>query len=114
MGTLSLQDHRFDSVVADAVNTVIDLKVQVYLCLEKGKGPFVLHREAEASLFAIKLSIHHSIAWQLEVFLLENWSIELRMSRHLDHLHQEDPEWDLVDDLRTTKRLFIWLILIFI
>ena len=107
-------------MVVNDVNTVINLKELIYCFgLVKEKGPFVQHYEAVASLLVITPSIHHSLAWQLEVYQLENWSIKLQLSHHYSAelrlqvvTHLEDLEWAPINDLHTTKQLFIWLILV--
>ena len=69
-------------------------------------GPFVQHHEAVAILFMLELSIHHLIAWLLEVYQLKNWSIGQRLGRHLL------PAAAHLEDSSATKQPFIYLLLI--
>ena len=69
-------------------------------------GPFVQHHEAVAILSMLELSIHHLIAWLLEVCQLKNWSIGQRLSRHLPQAAAH------FEDLIATKQPFIYLLIL--
>ena len=69
-------------------------------------GPFVQHHEAVAILSMLELSIHHLIAWLLEVCQLKNWSIGQRLGRHLPQAAAH------LEDLIATKQPFIYLLIL--
>ena len=69
-------------------------------------GPFVQHHEAVAILSTLELSIHHLIAWLLEVYQLKNWSIGQQIGRHLPQAAAD------LEDSSATKQPFIYLLLI--
>ena len=58
-------------------------------------GPFVQHHDS-----VVILSIHHLLAWLLEVYQLESSSIGQRLGRHLPQAaaHLVDPAQDPIVD----------------